>query len=68
MPTLAETPTSAPVRRNGVSNIPRMRSAAVERVVHAADALEQHGEFVAAQPRDRVRRAHRFVHPLRGLP
>ncbi len=37
-----------------------------QRVVEAADGLEQHGELVAAQSRDGVRRAGRLVDPLCG--
>ena len=65
---LALTTTCEPSRSNGASKRRRRRSAARQRVVEAAEVLEQDRELVAAEARDGVGRARRGADALGRQP
>ena len=63
IPTLALTKTSRPSSSNGVCSAATIRSAASTADRGAGDLLDQHGELVPSQPRDREAGRERIAEP-----
>ena len=64
IPMLAVTETSLPVTTNGVAQRRLDSFGDRDRVAHVGDVLQQHGELVAAEARDRVLGPHARLHAL----